>query len=70
MQEVEANVLDLAGFRSKKKDLQAASFQPFTKPLSQQELGSQIENIKQSIQRINKLMAELKSISEKPNSRQ
>ena len=76
MSELNENVFDLARFRSQKhsltQDIQSShsilKILPNT-PLkvTGKELGSHIDNIKQSIQRINKLMEELRTIS-KPNN--
>ena len=68
--ETNTNILDLAGFRTKKYSQISSQVPgaPLTSiGVSQKEMGSHIENIKKSIQRINKLMEELRTISDKPN---
>ncbi len=60
-----ATVLDFQEFRTKKQISLAVVSTPAEPKISSQQLDSKIENIKRSIQRINALMAELKSISNK-----
>jgi hypothetical protein len=68
MSEPHDNVFDLERFRSKKEQIASSQFPSHDKDsfgTSPKELGSHIDNIKKSIQRINKLMEELKTISNK-----
>ncbi len=66
MSELSQNVFDLSAFRNKKQEIVAAKFikkTPVIMTKKNQELNTKIDNIKKSIQRINSLMEELKSIS-------
>lgn len=70
MSEIEGKIFDLERFRIKKQDLTASRFTKLQRPsakVSTNEISTHMEKIKQSIQRINKLMEELKSISDKPH---
>ena len=72
------NILDFQLFKLSKKSTGNKSFhsQPETservfssdsKKMEQLEISTRIENIRQSVQRINKLISELTQISDKPN---
>ena len=66
--QLEGNIFDLSLFRAKKQEILeeiVVAPKPLGKSsLSTQELGTQVDNIKKSIQRINQLMAELRTISQ------
>ncbi len=66
------NILDFEGFKLQKKISLSTKSPMHTssthEKICPEELDTRISNIKESIHRINKLMAELKSISEKPNN--
>lgn len=72
------NVLDFEFFKLRKKEKDGNYILPNvvhnvtklpnnSKSLSEAEISNRIHNIKQSVQRINKLISELKQISDKPN---
>lgn len=68
MQDSNENVLDLARFRSNKLDAKPVQENNSFLKFNEGELENHIENIKQSIHRINKLISELKTISDKAHN--
>jgi hypothetical protein len=72
MTEFSRNVYDLNGYRTKKAEMELSfsNLEESDTTLSPKHLDSNISNIKKSIHRINQLMEELRSMSQKdhPNT--
>ena len=62
------NVFDLQSFRTKKQGIPVLPQQDISTNMFSPDLQDRISKVKESIQRINQLMDDLRKMSEKPKS--